>query len=457
MATSPREDDIRRISDVGGGISLSDRLQNQRVDGNNTPSSSVAQAIPLFSPSSRPSASTRFRTTARSLTEITTHKPVIRQEDRPTIKKDLQKLRESATTKLSNSFGLLSLDDSDNQLANTYDISMRIVEFQKVLSKFDMLDVFTLRDSSASSSKNLLSLFSSTTEDEVRASNKFYMQFGQDYDLQNLHWSSELLENSCEQDLLDKISEKLISVPDCEKGGPLFFFYLMLEVTSSTTDAVRAMEHRVTSLRISSFEGENVSTVVSQLRSAISRLTFLNKLPHDIVPKLLEVFQSSSVPLFNDVFRFCDLQRKIGQKTQTASELLSLASSTYRELVEQGEWSGLKKKALLTTCFGCGKEGHIVRDCPTTVVEQTKDTRGWTRTPDPNGKEVLRKHDKDWFWCSKCSRCNLIHKTSAHVKKADSSSDSRAVIVKASSPPSSRDTTTTTNNDDVAPSILFLA
>ena len=76
MATSPREDDIRRISDVGGGLSLSDRLQNQREDGNNSPSRSVD--APLFSPSSRPGASTRFRTTARSLAEITTHKPVIR-------------------------------------------------------------------------------------------------------------------------------------------------------------------------------------------------------------------------------------------------------------------------------------------------------------------------------------------------------------------------------------------
>ena len=100
------------------------------------------------------------------------------------------------------------------------------------------------------------------------------MQFGQDFDRQNLHWSSELLENSCEQDL------------------------------SSTTDAVRAIKHRVTTLCISSFEGKNVSTVVSQFRSAISRLTFLNKFPHHTVPKLLEVFQSSSVPLFNDVFRF---------------------------------------------------------------------------------------------------------------------------------------------------------
>ena len=81
----------------------------------------------------------------------------------------------------------------------------------------------------------------------------------------------------------------------------------MEEITSSTIDAVRAMEHRVISLKLTDFQGENVSTVISQLRSAISRSTFLGKLPHDIVPKLLDVFQSSSVPAFNDVLKFVAL------------------------------------------------------------------------------------------------------------------------------------------------------
>ena len=68
-------------------------------------------------------------------------------------------------------------------------------------------------------------------------------------------------------------------------GWSSLIFYLMFEVTSSIIDDVCAMDHRVTSLRISSFEEKNVSIVVSQLHSAISHLSFLKKLPHDIVPK----------------------------------------------------------------------------------------------------------------------------------------------------------------------------
>ena len=190
---------------------------------------------------------------------------------------------------------------------------MRIIEFEKVLFKFDMEDVFSLLKTSSSHPVNLLSLLARVTEVDVRSSNEFYMKYGQDYDPQNLHWSAELLGNSCDQDLLDKISERLISVSHLQRGSPLSFFFVMEKITSSTTDAVRAMEHRVTSLKLTDYQGENVSSVVSQVRSAISRLTFLGKLPHDIVPKLLDVFQSSSVIAFNDVFKFVALQNKIGQ------------------------------------------------------------------------------------------------------------------------------------------------
>ena len=59
------------------------------------------------------------------------------------------------------------------------------------------------------------------------------------------------LKDCCEQDLLDKISEKSISIPEYERGEALSFYYLMLEITSFTTDSVRAMNYCVTSLNVS--------------------------------------------------------------------------------------------------------------------------------------------------------------------------------------------------------------
>ena len=185
----------------------------------------------------------------------------------------------------------------------------------------------------SSFSRGLLSLFFSLSEDDIRTSNKFYNHFGQDYDLQNLSWSAELLENSCEQDLLDKISEKPVDVPEAEKGGPLTFYYKMLEIRSSTKDDIRTMEHRLSSLKITSFQGENVSTTCSQIRSAITRLRFLKKLPSDLTAKLLTVFQTSSVAAFNDIFKFLKLQRKIGSLVLTPAKLIDLPNSYYQVLV----------------------------------------------------------------------------------------------------------------------------
>ena len=46
-------------------------------------------------------------------------------------------------------------------------------------------------------------------------------------------------------------------------------------------------------MSIKEFEGENVSISVSQLRTSISRLTLLKKLPADIVKRLLLIFQKN--------------------------------------------------------------------------------------------------------------------------------------------------------------------
>ena len=84
----------------------------------------------------------RFRTSARSDKDINVPLPVIRQDERPVTNKDLQKLREVSVSKLTYSFCLLALEDSDSQLANTYDTTIRVIEFKRRLSKFDILDVF---------------------------------------------------------------------------------------------------------------------------------------------------------------------------------------------------------------------------------------------------------------------------------------------------------------------------
>ena len=420
------------------------RRQNNNIPestfGNNMSFSPVNTVNPrrLTVTSTTPSTLTPindFNAIPRSETEISTFDPIVNKANRPTSDKELTKLRETATTPLANSFSLLSIEDSDKQLANTYDITMRVEEVRAHLKTYDLIDVFFILNVDnnnenvlLSGTIDLLDHFQTLSEHEVRKSIRYFKRFGKHYVIQNLAWSADMLLKSCEQDLRDKVAERLMLVSEDEKGGPLTFFYILSEITSFSEDAVAAMERRLTDMSIKEFEGENVSTAVSQLRTSISRLTLLNKLPVDIVKRLLLIFQTSSVSEFNDLFKMIALQRRgnRGHSFHDSNDILTLASETYRELLENGSWNNVNGSRL-NVCFRCNQDGHIAKDC--TVIKDTPSDnttptpfntkKGWTSIKDPNGKLTITKHDKTWFWCEKCKRYNTSHTTETHVKKGE--------------------------------------
>ena len=171
-------------------------------------------------------------TTPSTLTPINDFNTIPRSETEiSTPDKELTKLRETATTPLANSFSLLSIEDSDKQLANTYDITMRVEEVRAHLKTYDLIDVFFVLNVDnnnenvlLSGTIDLLDHFQTLSEHEVRKSIRYFKRFGKHYVIQNLAWSADMLLKSCEQDLRDKVAERLMLVSEDEKGGPLTFF-----------------------------------------------------------------------------------------------------------------------------------------------------------------------------------------------------------------------------------------
>jgi hypothetical protein len=72
------------------------------------------------------------------------------------------------------------------------------------------------------------------TVNECCASVEHYRLYGQAYLLQNLDWSQEMLEQSCEDYLCNKILENSMDIPAIQMGCPTFLALIMHEVTSST-------------------------------------------------------------------------------------------------------------------------------------------------------------------------------------------------------------------------------
>ena len=83
--------------------------------------------------------------------------------------------------------------------------------------------------------------------------------YGKDWDLQNLDWTLELLEGSCELELSDKVQEDLMTVGTAIESVLVFFFFAMKQIVSSTEDAIASMVTTIKTMKLSSFNGENVS------------------------------------------------------------------------------------------------------------------------------------------------------------------------------------------------------
>ena len=124
---------------------------------------------------------------------------------------DLANLFLRATAPLISKFVPLHLSMADeNQLDNAYNVSLCLDELKTTLLRFDMLDVFTIlfptdpkssKDNSVTKKISLFDNFSSVTVEEVCASNRHYRRYGEEYHLQNLDWTLQLLLRSCNDEL----------------------------------------------------------------------------------------------------------------------------------------------------------------------------------------------------------------------------------------------------------------
>jgi len=84
--------------------------------------------------------------------------------------------------------------------------------------------------------------------------------------------------------------EYLINVPDIEKGGPFLYQVMMKIITSNTKEAIHTLTLKVSTFKIASIQGENISIAVSQLQGAYRRLMIADKVPHDIANHLIMYF-----------------------------------------------------------------------------------------------------------------------------------------------------------------------
>ena len=124
----------------------------------------------------------------------------------------------------------------------------------------------------------------------------------------------------------------------------------MKVIVRTTDQATRALVQRIKNLKISEIQGENVLTATSLICGAIQRLEIINALPKDITTILLSVYQTSSCPEFNDLFRLMEMNVKLNIiKAYKINEIVNIANGNYQELIDLGKWQTPEAKTAFLT------------------------------------------------------------------------------------------------------------
>ena len=336
--------------------------------------------------------------------------------------KDLSDLFENAIAKMPTKYAMVAPKlESGDSLKEYATLGQLTRSTRERFVDYDMFDVFNLMfpmdpsnvatssDFDQSKGVDLLSSYLSVSIETVALSNEWYSRWGTDDHVQNLSITASFFRQNCTAQLYHKILESSDKFPACQQGGPLFFKLLTTILISDYEIVADLLITQLKDFKISSIAGENVSSAVTLVRSACGRLYDIQRLPSTIELILLNLYQTTSVAEFNQLFHGASSQRTYASLASDAAPshgvFLPARQKELRDLCEEinvradraytrlrSSWnvpaprkdggaslvagSGTptgevpefhiySQTALLgSLCWNCGSKDHMLRKCP---------------------------------------------------------------------------------------------
>ena len=260
----------------------------------------------------------------------------------------------------SNKLSVMNLKaDSEGKLQEVHHLQSQLKLLKTHLISYDMVDVFTIvfpqlvikRPDLSTVTYDLFLHYGKLTADIVANSNAWYnLWVDATYISENMAYSLEFLKNNTSDSLYIKCLETYDHYHPCQRGGPLMLYLILKRIQDTSESALLHLKAKLAGLKINKITGEDVETAVSFIRSTYDALESASTVEHNYVPDdlaqtVLKVFQTSSVPSFNKVFKDDEDQvLKIADKTgrrpewPAINETLNLATNTYSRLVTQDQW-----------------------------------------------------------------------------------------------------------------------
>ncbi len=297
------------------------------------------------------------------------------------------------------------LTADEDVLKHVHNLQYQIKALRAHATEHDIIDVMTivipknLKESPELEPQryNLFDDYPKLTPTIVANSNAWYSRWIEhDFIADNLNLTFTLCKNNTEDTLFNKCLEEYETFHPMQRGGPLMMILVLLKIHNASEQHMEYLKLKVEGLKISTMEGEDVDTAVSLINSAYTTFKSISTKNHNRVPlewpkTLIQVFQTTSVPEFNRVFKTeADEARRDADKNggqpvwPTHEQLTKLASATYNRLKLSGEWDvpkAAKSKAYFggqtgsgsrpppsgrptRLCWNCGSPDHMLPECP---------------------------------------------------------------------------------------------
>ena len=309
----------------------------------------------------------------------------------------------------------------------------------------------------------------STDMELVKRATQYFYEYGQEYHGENVAWSGEKILNSCDETLRDKLIESTRGWSALHKGGLTYLKLLMGLIVATSKKSLRSLLNKVSSLKLTDFNGEDVGRAVSFIRGAGLILKDNDALPTDFLTLILNIFRETTCATFKSYVITIEHNVDLEIMHFTPDDVLRLFENKYIDMLGRTEWtpkstttnqgSGFysndsgKPSNSTIMCFNCGGLGHGVKDCKQPINQEHIDLRkslifkkkGDRKNPGKGGKRKDTKksdnsqtnnsssnqrspllvppkqgesHEKvvdgtKLYWCTKCGQWTT-HKTEDH-------------------------------------------
>ena len=383
---------------------------------------------------------------------------------RPSDLKSLSKVQDACEEGLSEGRQLGTVDDKDNNITVTSWVNevRGIIEkrgmdtvFHIILGKSETNMLVEWGDISMSQVQEWVAQLKTTGVRQPDGTVAAVCTF----DCDNLDWSATMLKNSITVRLWEEIES------DLEYGatGPEIFVAIMSRFQHASSSAVRALVKKLEKLKLINEPGMNVDTFSIKVSDLVLQIQAFGKksIPDDISSLVAQCYLDTDVDEFKLVASQIFNQVDSNPASKAWRGIITDLKAKYRSLDGLGRWPHKGKKdladeiALLNgtvnsltqklanlkssqgpqsqkrTCFNCGADDHLRKDCPKPPQNTNSDNSGtstggtgrhWTKIKPADGEPHTKTvNGEEYMYCDKCGRWRKgdnKHLTANHKTKA---------------------------------------